>query len=68
MKIFALRFSKENGLKVAALLSQYATVKTVYSFATDDFFSPKICAVCQASNEEIELMQETELKQYFINL
>ncbi len=68
MKIIAIAFGKDSGAKFAAMLSQYASFKSLYSFSTDDFFSTQINVVFSVSNEDFELMKETELATKFKNL
>lgn len=66
MQVFYLKFSTSQAQKVGALLSQYESYRLLMSWSKEEgFFSTPILLTAQASKEDIELMQATDLKQFF---
>jgi hypothetical protein len=68
MQLVCLKFGKDIAPKIAALLSQYDSVKNLFGFSTDEIFSTKITIVFSVSSEDLTLMAETELSKYLSKL
>lgn len=65
MNIAFLKFSKALTPKIAALLSQYGSVKTLISVTNEDLFDTKVTIAISVSADDLLLMTETELNNYF---